>query len=184
MKRAYLADGTIVNLISAKDNTLALDPITWTYIFSLLGTDYCYLVIDRKEVVRIQSVQAPNIALVIRGVDNTERKSWPSGTRIGYKLTSAEILDATIANGLNLTAQYPITEFNGELTYANFRLAGIGGITVEGSGAKWLVQDIPDNAGCAASSEPPPIPLSYFDLRIVTEGYYRQTVDGSYREYI
>jgi hypothetical protein len=170
--------------VSAKDNTLALDPATWAYISNLLDSDYCYLVIDKREVVRVQSVQAPNLALVVRGVDGTERKTWPSGTRIGYRLTSAEIEDAVVYTEVIIDAQYPIVNSDGVLGYANFRLAGIGGISVEGNGSKWLIQDIPDNAGCAASSEPPPIPLSYFDLRIVTEGYYRVTTDGSYRGYI
>lgn len=184
MKRAYLADGTVVTLVGVKDNTLTLDSATWAYISNLLGSDYCYLVIDKREVVRVQSVQAPNIALVVRGVDGTARKSWPSGTQIGYRLTAAEIEDAVIYTEIGINAQYPITNINGVLSYADFRLDGIGGVAVEGDGSKWLIQDIPDNAGCAASSELPPIPLSYFDLRIVTEGYYRTTTDGSYRGYI
>jgi hypothetical protein len=184
VKRAYLAEGIVVTLVNAKDNILALDPVTWSYVSNLLDGDYCYLVIDRREVVRVQSVQAPNIVLVTRGVDGTERKTWPIGTRISYQLTGAEIVDATVAGEVAITAQYPIVKTGTELSYADFRLAGIGGVTVAGSDSTWLVQDIPDNAGCAASSEPPPIPLSYFDLRIVTEGYYRTTTDGSYRGYI
>jgi hypothetical protein len=184
VKRAYLANGNVVTLVNAKDNTLALDSITWDYISNLLGGDYCYLVIDKREVVRVQSLQAPNLALVIRGVDGTNRITWPNGTHIGYELTNAEIADAVTYIGISLDVQYPLVIHNGVLTYANFRLAGIGGVSVAGNEGEWLVQDIPDNAGCAASSVAPPIPLSYFDLRIVTEGYYRVTTDGSYRGFV
>jgi hypothetical protein len=77
---------------------------------------------------------------------------------------------------------------NGVLFYTELDIVGLGGCTVDGSDeGLWMIQDISGNAGCnnpLSPSLPPPIPLNYYKLRIVTEGYYRQTIDGSYREYI
>ena len=187
MKRAYLVNGTLSLQAAPKDNTLALDSVTWTYLQGLLGTDYCYLVVNKREVVKVQSVEAPNLALVVRGLEDTRRESWPINTPIRYGLTQSEIDDAVTFSGLQLTVEAPLQNNNGVLSYTELQLAGIGGCTVDGTDEGiWMIQDIPANAGCCsiAGQTPPPIPLSYFNLRIVTEGYYRVTEDGSYRAYI
>lgn len=184
MKRAYLVNGTITDTANARDNTLSVDSDTWTYLAGLLDDDYCYLMLGNLEVVKVQSVQAPNVALVARALDGTNRRTWVAGTKLKYALTRLELDDAVTASVINLDVEYPISEVNGVLAYADLEIAGIGGLAVGGSGIEWLIQDIPSNAGCCPSSGPPPIPLSYYKLRVVTEGYYRATSDGSYREYL
>lgn len=187
MKRAYLVKGTLAQPATAPENILALDSATWSYLDELLGTDYCYLVIQRREVVKVIGLQAPNIALVERGIDSTQRKTWPTGSSIAYGLTEAEINDAVTYVGVSLTVNAPLQENDGVISYTDMEIAGIGGCTVDGSDEGiWMIQDIPTNAGCCslAGQTPPPIPLNYFNLRIVTEGYFRGTSDGSYRTFL
>ncbi len=187
MKRAYLANGTLAAPANPKANTLTLDATTWAYLNGLLGTDYCYLVVNGQEVVKVQSLEAPNLALVVRGLEGTQRSTWPTGTSIAYGLTQSEIDDAVAYIGYSINAQYPLLDTNGVLSYDEMQLAGIGGCIVGGDDAGgWIIQSIPANAGCYDPLNPdlpPPIPLNYFKLRIVTEGYYRVTSDGSYRAY-
>lgn len=188
MKRAYLANGTLATPAKTTDNILALDAATWGYLNTLLAGDYCYLIVGKQEVVKIQSLEAPNIALVIRGASGSDRVAWAAGTSIAYGVSSAEIQDAVDYVGAQLTVQYPLQYMNGVLFYTELDIVGLGGCTVDGSDeGLWMIQDISGNAGCnnpLSPSLPPPIPLNYYKLRIVTEGYYRQTIDGSYREYI
>jgi hypothetical protein len=187
VKRAYLVNGTLAQPATAPENIFALDATTWAYLDGLLGTDYCYLVVQKKEVVKVIGLQTPNIALVERGIDSTQRRTWPVGSTIAYGLTEAEINDAVTYVGLSLTVNQPLQENDGVISYPEMQILGIGGCTVDGSDEGiWMIQDIPDNVGCCslAGQAPPPIPLIYFNLRIVTEGYFRGTSDGSYRLYI
>ena len=187
MKRAYLANGTLAAQAATKDNVFTLDNATWAYLNGLLGKDYCYLVVNGKEVVKVLGVEAPNIAMVERGLEGTTRHGWPSGTLIGYGLTASEINDAVTYKGYTITASFPMLNSSGRLSYSDMQLAGIGGVTVDGNNkGGWMVQDITGPAGCCSlvPSEPPPIPLNYFDIRITTEGEYRVTVNGNYRTYL
>lgn len=188
MKRAYLADGVLTTNADPKDATLALDSATWTYLNGLLGTDYCYLVVGGREVVKVQSVEAPNLALVVRGQENTKREQWPVNSSVMYGLTQSEIDDAVTVVGYSITAEYPMVLSNGVLSYTDLELAAIGGITVGGDDeGGWMIQKITGPAGCynpLAPATPPDIPLNYYNLRIVTEGYFRATTQGAYREFL
>ena len=187
MKRAYLVNGTLAAQAATADSVLQLDNATWTYLNGLLGTDYCYLVIDGEEVVKVLGVQAPNIAMVVRGLEGTLRHGWPVGTTIKYGLTESEINDAVAYVGCTVTAVYPMQNNGGQLSYAELQFAGFGGVTVDGKDEGiWMIQDITGPAGCCSivPAVPPPIPISYFNTRVVTEGYYRATVSGNYRTYL
>lgn len=186
MKRAYLANGTLAAQAATKDNVLVLDSATWTYLSNLLGTDYCYLVVGRKEVVKVQGLEAPNIALVVRGLEGTCRSGWPNGTSIGYGLTQSEIDDAVTYVGYTISPIYPMVDNNGVLSYDEVIITGIGGADVEGSDEGiWMIQDATDLGCCdpLVPQVPPDIPLKYFNLRIVTQGYFRGTSQGAYREF-
>jgi hypothetical protein len=187
VKRAYLTNGSLAALARPQDNILLVDTDTWMYLNSILSGDYCYLVVDNLEVVKVQSLEAPNVLLVVRGIDETKRGTWGIGTSIKYGITGAEINDAVTHTGTNITATYPLTYIDGILSYPEMDILGIGGITVNGSNeGSWMIQNIPDNVGCGCleTALPPPIPLRYFHLRIVTEGYYRSTENGDYRGYL
>lgn len=188
MKRAYLANGTIAAPTKSVDATLAVDSTTWNYLNGLLGTSYCYLVIDGVEVVKVQSLKAPNLLLVIRDVENTFRSAWPIGTPIAYGLTQSEIEDAVAFTGVALTLQGNLQYDNtGAITYPPVELIGIGGTDTEGDGWNWTLLDITE-LGCEGlvTLTPPPIPPQYLPVRICyppSGPDYRITDTGDYRTY-
>lgn len=187
MKRAYLANGMLVSVAGIRDNILGVDDVTWQYIENLLDGDYCYLVIGNIEVIKVLGTESPNILLVQRGIEQSCRRVWPASTNITYGLTESEISDAVTVVGNSISVSGALTEVEGTIAYTDIAIEGIGGCIVNGDDeGVWMVQSFIGAAGCCSieGEEPPPIPLPYFNLRAVTEGYYRLTLDGNYRAYI
>jgi hypothetical protein len=183
--RAYLANGTISSQVSTKENVLALDSTLWEYLESILTDEYCYLVLGNSEVVKVQEVASPNLALVVRGIDGTTRGAWPAGTAIKYEITKAEIADAVEYVGYNIETQYPIEQVAGHIEYTYVDIEAIGGISIQGDQAVWKIESTTE-LGCInplVPDEPPDIPLKYYKLRRVTQGYLRGTSQGGYRKF-
>jgi len=182
MKRAYLANGYLVQPLSEKGYVATVDAATWLYLNTLLGTDYCYLVIAGREVVKVLGLQATNQVLLQRGLEGTHRKTWIAGRSIKYGLTWSEVQDATTYIGYTLNVSGGVSWDGVNIFYPELNLLGIGGITCDGT----YIDDIPDNVGCCISTEPPSIPLQYLPLRQVylTGAFdYRITDSGDYRVY-
>lgn len=179
MKRPYLASGTLVENAKKQSNLFAVDASLFTYLSGLLNGDYCYLTIA-EEVVRVLSTQAPNQLLVSRAVEGL-RGEYLAGESIKYSVTKSELVDATTASVLSLSVTGAIKYSAGILEYPKVKLFGLGGLLID----DWLIQDIPDNAGCcAANNDPEPIPLQYEKYRLVTGGRYRKVTSGNFRAYL
>lgn len=181
MKRAYLTNGTLLARLLPSDNIAQIDTTTWNYLNSILGADYCYLVLGGVELVKVLSLQAPNTALLAR-TKTVDRTVWSVGTQIKYQPTVEEVIDGIVPKTLGLTATGAVTLTGTDLDYPLISIVAIGGITSSSGETTylWTLENI-QGSDCR-SCEPPAIPLQYEKLRITDSGY-RITDDGSYRSY-
>lgn len=183
MKRAYLTNGTLSFSAAPKDTILTIDSVTYNYLRDLLGVDYCYLVIDSTEIVKVLGCVGNNSIAVERGLEDTRRGILQSGSKIEYKITSSEILDAVNFVGYSLVASGQIKIDTADITYNSYTIIAFGGIEITGDGKVWRIEDIPDNAGCGLNI-PPEIPINFQPYRVLATGEGRITDDGTYREYV
>lgn len=192
MKRAYLTDGYVTQPLGERDNLAYVDAATWNYLHGLLynpatfQTDYCYLVIHGQEVMKVTGLQAPNILYLARALDGTKRKTWIAGRRLEYKLTMAEITDATHFVGYKISVSGPM-QFDGvNVSYMDMEIATLGGIDVGGDNdSGFLIEDAALNAGPDAGCTPPVIPDSWNPYRCIDDlATVRSTDDGSPRQYV
>lgn len=177
MKRAYLLAGKLVAPLLPKENVAVVDHDTWDYLDGLLGTDYCYIVIDSTEVVRVIGTVAGNTLLLARAKAITH--IWPAEASITYNLTAEEVKDTVVEQTLTLTSSGVISLTDGTVDYPIVTLAAIGGISNSGNASFTLTDTQGYSCDCAG---PPSIPLVYERLRIADSGY-RVTDDGTYRAY-
>lgn len=189
MKRAYLANGYLTQTSLAKDGVLYVDTVTYNYLNNLLGTDYCYLVLGKVEIVKVIGFKFPNALLVVRGLESTPRLLAVADTRLEYTATASEIFDAVQFEGYKFSVSGSMHLVQGTLTYGLIKFVGLGGIEVEGSDTGgWYIRDIPDNMGCLCgdteATTPPVIPINLQPYRITDDRSIRITDDGSYRRYL
>lgn len=184
MKRAYLAYGTLVSPAMPQDSVLRVDIAVYTYLSTILGSDYCYLVLGGTEIVKILGFSTPNVLLVQRGVDHTEIVKHNVGANLRYGITPSEIHDATTFVGYGYTLSGRLFAGNtGAINYGPMTMQGLGGVEVKGEIPRFAIYDIPDNAGCRAGTLPPDIPIRLQPYRVVDSGDVRVTDDGTYRKY-
>lgn len=177
MKRPYLANGVLSAPLFPDSYTAFVDANLVTYLSTLLSTDYCYLVINACEIVKVMGCLAPNVLYIERFAE--QRKTYLTGTPIQYFLTPNEIQDAVSEQELNLTQDQAIVTNGNNVSYPEINIIAIGGINISGL-PKAMIQDL-ELAGCGCS-EPPEIPINYLQLRIVDTGY-RIVDSGEYRAY-
>jgi hypothetical protein len=123
IKRLYLANGTILTPLSKASEDVAVDTSIATLLNEGLGIgDHCYLTLMNNNYIEVIKVRKDYSGLrVDRGQDGTCRQDFPAQTKLLYKLTSAEIQDASTA------ANYEI--------YAS----GYGFATVIGGNGVWVI---------------------------------------------
>lgn len=177
MKRAYLANGVLSAPLFPDSYTAFVDSDLVTYLSTLLGTDYCYLVINACEIVRVMGCLAPNVLYIERFAE--QRNTYLSGTPIQYFLTPNEIQDAVNAQSLSLTGAQSIQVIDGNINYPEVSIEAIGGVSISES-PNYLIDDL-QLAGCGCN-EPPQIPINYLQIRVI-DGGYRITDSGVYRLY-
>lgn len=177
MKRAYLANGVLSATLFPDSYTAFVDSNLVTYLTSLLGTDYCYLVINASEIVKVMGCLAPNVLYIERFAE--QRNTYLSGTPIQYFLTPNEIQDAVNSQSLTLAGLQSIQVNNGNISYPEIDIETIGGISISES-PNYMIDDL-QLAGCGCN-DPLPIPLNYLQLRIVDSGF-RIVDSGGYRQY-
>lgn len=177
MKRAYLANGVLSAPLFPDSYTAFVDSGLVTYLSTLLGTDYCYLVINTCEIVKVMGCLAPNVLYIERFVE--QRRTYLSGTPIQYFLTPNEIQDAVAEQDLNLAQDQAVLVNGNNVSYPELNIIAIGGINISEL-PKAMIQDL-ELAGCGCSNAPE-IPINYLKLRIVDTGY-RIVDSGGYRVY-
>lgn len=177
MKRAFLANGVLSAPLFPDSYTAFVDADLVTYLSTLLGTDYCYLVINACEIVRVMGCLAPNVLYIERFSEC--RKTYLSGTPIQYFLTPNEIQDAVSEQELSLIQNQAIVVNGSNITYPELSIIAIGGISISEL-PNAMIQDL-ELFGCGCSS-PPEIPINYLQLRIVDTGF-RIVDSGGYRQY-
>lgn len=177
MKRAYLANGVLSAPLFPDSYTVFVNANLVTYLNTLLGTDYCYLVINANEIVKVMGCLAPNVLYIERFAE--QRNTYLSGTSIQYFLTPNEIQDAVSEQELNLTQDQAIVVNGNNISYPELNIIAIGGINISEL-PDAMIQDL-ELAGCGCSV-PPEIPLNYLPLRIADSGY-RIIDSGEYRIY-
>lgn len=177
MKRAYLANGALSAPLFPDSYTANVSEDLVTYLSALLGTDYCYLVINACEIVKVMGCLAPNVLYIERFVDR--RKTYLTGTPIQYFLTPNEIQDAVSEQELSLSQDQAIVVNENNITYPELNIVAIGGISISEL-PNAMIQDL-ELAGCECSV-PPEVPINYLQLRIVDTGY-RMVDSGGYRAY-
>jgi hypothetical protein len=187
VKRAYLTNGYLTQQASPKDNLLYVDSATYDYLSGLLGVDYCYLMLNTAEVVKVLGVTAPNTLMVVRDVEGTERKVGLVGASIRYAATASETVDAVQFTGYRIKVGYTLRLIDGVLSYGPVNIDTLGGVSIDGTlESGWYIRDIPDNMGCLCGEGgdiPLPIPYIYSKYRITDDQSIRVMDDGSYRGY-
>lgn len=136
IKRLYLANGTLQTALSKSSEDIAVDATTATYILSVLGIgDWAYLTLEYMGLVEVVKVYLNYSGLnVDRAQDGTKREGFPAGATVIYKLTQAEIQDATPASTVNiyaaLTGYIDVTVSGSTTTisYPYLTVQGNGGI--------------------------------------------------------
>lgn len=177
MKRAYLANGVLSSPLFPDSYTVFVNADLVTYLSTLLSTDYCYLVINACEIVKVMGCLAPNVLYIERFAE--QRKTYLTGTPIQYFLTPNEIQDAVAEQELTLTQEQAIVINENSISYPEINIAAIGGVGIS-EPPDAMIQDL-ELAGCGCS-DPPEIPLNYLQLRITDSGY-RIIDSGVYRVY-
>lgn len=177
MKRAYLANGVLSAPLFPDSYTAFVNSSLVTYLISLLGTDYCYLVINASEIVKVMGCLAPNVLYIERFAE--QRNTYLSGTPIQYSLTPNEIQDAVNSQSLTLAGLQSIQVNNGNISYPEIDIETIGGVSIS-EPPNYIIGDL-QLAGCGCN-DPLPIPLNYLQLRIVDTGF-RIVDSGGYRQY-
>lgn len=177
MKRAYLANGVLSAPLFPDSYTVFVNADLVTYLSTLLSTDYCYLVINACEIVKVMGCLAPNVLYIERFAE--QRKTYLTGTPIQYFLTPNEIQDAVAEQELSLTQDQAIIVSGDSVSYPELDIVAIGGVNISDP-PDAMIQDL-ELAGCGCS-EPPEIPINYLQLRIVDTGY-RIVDSGEYRAY-
>lgn len=183
MKRAYLASGQLIQQAAINSNALYVDTSTYAYLFGLLGTDYCYLMLNSAEVVKVIGFIAPNGLRVVRNVESTQQTLGLVGAKIKYAATVSELKDAVQPIGWKFIPSYTLNFTDGVLRYGPTNVDTLGGVEIDGQDTEnWYIRDIPDNIGCACD-EPELIPEIYLKVRITDDQSVRVMDDGSYRGY-
>lgn len=177
MKRAYLANGVLSAPLFPDSYTAFVNSDLVTYLSTLLGTDYCYLVINACEIVKVMGCLTPNVLYIERFTE--QRNTYLSGTPIQYFLTPNEIQDAVSEQELSLTQGQAIAINGNNITYPEINIIAVGGISIS-EPPNAMIEDL-ELAACGCS-DPPEIPLNYLQLRIVDIGY-RIVDSGGYRQY-
>lgn len=177
MKRAYLANDVLTAPLFPNSYSVFVGSSLVTYLSMLLETDYCYLVINKHEIVKVMGCLTPSILYVERFAE--QRNTYLSGTPIQYFLTPNEIQDAVLEQTLNLTQNQAILINGSDVLYPEVDIAAIGGIGISEL-PNAMIQDL-ELAGCGCNA-PPEIPLNYLKIRVVDSGY-RITDSGVYRAY-
>lgn len=178
MKRAYLANGNLVSPLFPDSYTAFVDVSLVAYLTTLLGTDYCYLVVNSEEIIKVMGTLAPNVLYIERFAE--KRKLYLTDTPVQYFLTPNEVQDAIEAQTLSLEQEGAIDIVSNKISYPNIRLDAVGGIVVSAL-PKVFIQDI-DTSQCCNDTTPAQIPVGYLKVRITDSGY-RVNDDGSYRIY-
>lgn len=123
IKRLYLADGVLLAPLSKASEDVAVDTSIATLLDTLLGLgDHCYLTLLNGNTLEVIKIRKDYSGFrVDRGQDGTCRQSFPTNTKIVYKITGAEIQDAT--------------------TVANYSIyaSGYGFATVTGGNGSWVI---------------------------------------------
>lgn len=180
MKRAYLANGVLSAPLFPDGYTVFVDSTTAAYLNTLLGSDYCYLVINELEVVKVMGVLLPNVLYIERFDEN--RPTYLPGTSIIYALTPNEIQDAVIQQNLNLASQQAIIISNGNnINYPKVTIEAIGGVGIS-EPPNSMIEDLEIAACCNFGNLPLPIPINYLQIRII-DGGYRIADNGGFRQY-
>lgn len=177
MKRAYLANGVLSAPLFPDSYTAFVNSDLVTYLSTLLGTDYCYLVIDACEIVKVMGCLAPNVLYIERFSDR--RKTYLIGAPIQYFVTPNEIQDAVSEQELSLTQDKAIVISENNISYPELNIIAIGGVGISEL-PNAMIEDL-ELAGCGCNI-PPEIPINYLQLRIVDSGY-RIVDSGGYRAY-
>lgn len=183
MKRAYLTKGVTTKYVSVKDTVISVDTNTYTYLQNLLGADYCYLLLNSVEIIKVLGFSAPNLIIVDRAVAGTDRTHGLSGLSISYQITDIEIQDAVDYKGYSITAINFLSVQNGIIEYKNYNIMAFGGVAIDGDGANWVINDLPENSLCCDDT-PPEIPVYLQPYRWTDVGDVRVLDDGTPREYV
>lgn len=182
MKRAYLANGVVTEYLSAKSNIISVDTTLATYLSALLGSDYCYLILDGREIVKVLEVENSTL-VVVRGIENTSRIPSYTGTPIFYGLTRIELEDAITVASLELTVSGALSLEGINLALDGIDLQTLGGIYADVKNNNVRILDVPSITGCDCGL-PEAIPDTYLKVRKTSDQSTRSLVDGSLRGYL
>lgn len=139
IRRLYLANGTLQAALPKWSDDITVDTATAQYMLSVLNIgDWAYLELKWMDNTEIIKVYLNYSGLQVnRSQDGSSRFGFPVGSTVKYKLTQAEIQDATEnanTNPLNvyasLTGFATVTGSAGTWTigYPNINVQGVGGI--------------------------------------------------------
>jgi hypothetical protein len=160
------------NLISVETSLYAymqdnLPDDKWTYLELSYGT--------LTELVRVEGTTAPNFLVVSRGRDGTKPLAFPQGATVRYVPTAEAVRD-TVTPSLTVDATGVISYYSGAFNVPPLSIVGLGGALSGG------VFTSPGQ-GCGTCEDAPIIPYNLKPYRIVADGNFRITDDGSYRAY-
>lgn len=127
------------------------------------------------EIVRVVGHIFPDQLILQRGRDGTKPLAFPAGAIVKYVPTAEAIRDTVIPN-LSVAASGIISYHDGVFDVPPLSIVGLGGALSGGIFTQ-------HGQGCGRCEDTPAIPDSLRAYRIVADGNFRITDDGSYRAY-
>lgn len=170
---------TLLPLPVGRGHLIAVDGLLYTYLqTNLPDHKWTYLEIKSgplAEIVRVEGISPPNFLVVSRGRDGTKPLAFPQGATLRY-VPTAEAIRETVIPNLSITATGVVSYYQGVFNVSPLSIVGLGGAL---SGGIFTAH----GQGCGVCEEAPEIPDNLKPYRIVADGNFRMTDDGSYRAY-
>lgn len=105
IKRLYLANGTITAPLDKSDSDIAVDTNIAAQLGALNIGDHCYLTLTEKGKLEVIKIRRDYSGYQVdRAQDNTKAQSFSTAAKLTYRLTVAEIKDATPSTPFNVYA--------------------------------------------------------------------------------
>lgn len=160
IKRLYLANGQLLEPLDIASEDIAVDANTAALLTANINIgDYCYLTLVSQDKLEVVKISRDNSGLhVDRAQDGTVRQGFPLGTRIIYKLTSAEIRAAVVISTFTMyadgTGKATVSHTNNKWAVGLPEIEAItlGGITTYTEDNSLVIQDKSEMFGCCDGS--------------------------------
>ena len=160
-------------------NRILVTAELYGYLLANLPDDkWTYLEISARngvEIIRVEGLISPNILVAKRGRDGTKPLAFSAGAVVRYTATSEAVQDR-ITPIFTVGATGVVSYYEGVFNVPPVSIVGLGGAI---SGGIFTAH----GQGCGVCGDAPVVPDDLKPYRIVADGNFRITDDGSYRAY-